>query len=82
MEKRGNDFAISSDSHHHHQHQVSQNPSDIVVTQQSFLDQLKSIGYKGMPSNGNPDRNHLQAGSGALDSFLLISAEGGGSNEL
>jgi hypothetical protein len=53
------------------------------VTQQSFLDQLKSIGYKGMQSNGgNPDRNHLQEGSGAMDSFMLISAEGGRSNEL
>ena len=53
------------------------------MTQQSFLDQLKSIGYKGMPSNGgNPDRNHLQGGSGAMDSFMLISAEGGRSNEL
>ena len=36
-----------------------------------------------MQSNGgNPDRNHLQEGSGAMDSFMLISAEGGRSNEL
>jgi ABC-type enterochelin transport system substrate-binding protein len=81
MEKRGNDFSLNSENHHHHQHQVSQNPSDIVVTQQSFLDQLKSIGYKGMQSNGSPDRNHLQGASGAMDSFLLISADGGGSND-
>jgi ABC-type enterochelin transport system substrate-binding protein len=81
MEKRGNDLAMCSENHHQ-QHQVSQNPSDIVVTQQSFLDQLKSIGYKGMPSNGSPDRNQLQAGSSAMDSFMLISADGGGSNEL
>ena len=53
------------------------------MTQQSFLDQLKSIGYKGIQSNGNPDRNHQPAGSsGAMDSFMLVSAEGRGSNEL
>ena len=76
MEQRGNDKSISCDN----QHKVSQNPSDIVVTYQSFLDQLKSIGYKGMPY---PDRNNLQGGSGgAIDSFMLISAEGGGTSEL